>query len=296
MRSSETASGAHRYHDPDGLHTLADRSAVRVAKRVAKLPPKRVTLGIVADETRPPIAIRSIRPYATEEAFLAEERDTLTRTAVTLIGAPSRPRGVVLRFEVTLSDGTPLVRGEGRVLGFQPAERDAPSTLTLRFTRLDAKSKAFVDRAAELREAAVAPPPGAGGSAALTEPPGPPTEEPGPPTEAPGPNTEAGSSRTEAPGAPTEAPGPPTEIPPAPMVMTLAPPTLPGGPSSQSPLSGSPASSSSPVHAAQRAGASQPPALDSTSRNALLDKLRERAKALPPTRVAEILATPRSPS
>ena len=130
----------------------------------------------MADETRPPIAIRIIRPYATEEAFLAEERDTLSRTAVTLIGAPSRPRGVVLRFEVTLADGTPLVRGEGRVLGFQSADGEAPSTLTLRFTRLDAKSKAFVDRAAALREAPVTPPPSMEGLGGPTEPRGrPPT-------------------------------------------------------------------------------------------------------------------------
>ena len=92
----------------------------------------------MADSTRPPVAIRSLRPYDTVEAFLEEERDTLTRTAITLIGAPSRPRGVVIRFELTLSDGTPLVRGEGRVLGFQPPDDGGPSSLTLRFTRLDA--------------------------------------------------------------------------------------------------------------------------------------------------------------
>jgi molecular chaperone DnaK len=93
-----------------------------------------------------------MRPYATIEAFLAEERDTFSRTAVTLIGAPTRPRGVVIRFEVTLSNGTPVLRGEGRVLGFQAADDQGPSSLTLRFTRLDARSKALVDRAAELRE------------------------------------------------------------------------------------------------------------------------------------------------
>ena len=43
-----------------------------VAKEVAKLPPKRSTLATVADETRPPIAIRIIRPYATDH-----ERDAI---------------------------------------------------------------------------------------------------------------------------------------------------------------------------------------------------------------------------
>ena len=114
------------------------------------------TVNVVADETRPPVAIRSLRPYSTEDAFLAEERDTLTRTAITLIGAPSRPRGVVIRFEVTLSDGVAILRGEGRVLGFVAADAQGPSSLTLRFTKLDAKSKALVDRAAEMRDAATA--------------------------------------------------------------------------------------------------------------------------------------------
>lgn len=268
------------------MHTPADRSLPRASNQVAKLHPKRGTLTTVADETRPPIAIRSIRPYATEEAFLAEERDTLTRTAVTLIGAPSRPRGVVLRFEVTLSDGTPIVRGEGRVLGFQPADDTAPSALTLRFTRLDAKSKAFIDRAAALREATPPPtPPPAADTGDMARP----TEAPGPPTEAPGP-------RTEAPGPPTDPPGLPTDAPPPPTMATVAPPTLPEKAPSADHVPISLASSSLPVIEVRSIGNTPPPPLDPTSREGLLAKLRDRARALPAARVAEILATPRSQS
>ena len=107
----------------------------------------------MADDPRQPVAIRVTRPYQSEDEFLETEIETLTRTSVVLVGAQSRPQGVILRFEVTLLDGVPILRGEGRVVAFKPrALGDLPG-LTLRFTRLDAKSKALVDRAAAIRDA-----------------------------------------------------------------------------------------------------------------------------------------------
>lgn len=99
-----------------------------------------------------PVAIRIARPWDTEEELLRNELETLTRTGVTLVGAQQRPDGVVLRFEVTLRAGAPVLRGEGRVVGYKPNALGAEPGLMLRFTRLDSKSKAFVDRAAALRD------------------------------------------------------------------------------------------------------------------------------------------------
>lgn len=109
---------------------------------------------IVADEPRQqPVAIRVTRPYSSPEEFLEHELETLTRTSVTLIGAQPRPKGVILRFEVVFTGGGQLLRGEGRVVGYKEnALADQPG-LVLRFTRLDTKSKALVDRAAAIREA-----------------------------------------------------------------------------------------------------------------------------------------------
>lgn len=107
----------------------------------------------MADPSRSPVAVRVIRPYATEEEFLAREPETLTRTTVILLGAQPKPQGVILRFELALASGDPLLRGEGRVTAFKAATAGGDSTLTLRFTRLDARSKALVDRAAALRDA-----------------------------------------------------------------------------------------------------------------------------------------------
>lgn len=106
------------------------------------------------DPTRnqPPVALRIVRPHKTEDALLAAEANAFTRTGVVLLGAPSRPTGVVLRFEMTLADGTPCMRGEGRVVGFRPAGEGEESALMLRFTRLDVKSKSLLDRAVAIRE------------------------------------------------------------------------------------------------------------------------------------------------
>ncbi|MGA2449666.1 MAG: hypothetical protein ABTD50_13360 [Polyangiaceae bacterium] len=100
-----------------------------------------------------PVAVRVIRPYATEDELLEREPDTLSRTTVSLVGAPSKPQGVVLRFEVVLSTGVVLLRGEGRAIGFREDAHEGQGELTLRFTRLDTRSKAVIDRATAMREA-----------------------------------------------------------------------------------------------------------------------------------------------
>jgi hypothetical protein len=108
----------------------------------------------VADEQNLPVAIRVARPYGTEDELLHSELETLTRTSITLLGAQSRPPGLVLRFELVLSTGQTLLRGEGRVVGYKSGggAHDGMGGLTLRFTRLDSRSKALVDKAAALRE------------------------------------------------------------------------------------------------------------------------------------------------
>jgi hypothetical protein len=106
---------------------------------------------LVADSL-PPVAIRVARPFSTEEDLLENELETFTRTSITLLGAQPRPQGLVLRFELVLSSGQVLVRGEGRVVAYRPDAYYGTGGLTLRFTRLDTRSKALVDRAAAMRE------------------------------------------------------------------------------------------------------------------------------------------------
>lgn len=107
----------------------------------------------MAENVRPPVAIRIVRPYETEDQLLEHELDTVGKTSVVLIGAHPRPTGVILRFEVTLASGATVLRGEGRVLAHKENAFRGQPGLTLRFTRLDPKSKAVVDRATAMREA-----------------------------------------------------------------------------------------------------------------------------------------------
>ena len=110
----------------------------------------------VAENVRPPVAIRIVRPYESEDELLEHELETVGKTSVVLIGAHPRPTGVILRFEVTLASGTTVLRGEGRVLAHKENAFRGQPGLTLRFTRLDPRSKALVDRATAMRERALA--------------------------------------------------------------------------------------------------------------------------------------------
>jgi len=126
------------------------------------------------------VAIRITRPYQTEDEFLARELDTISRTGVTLVGAQPRPEGVVLRFELALATGAPLLRGEGRVISYKAAAMGSEPGLSLRFTRLDSKSKSFVDRVGSMRDVrrSIPPPPPSARSAP------PPAPEPTPSADA----------------------------------------------------------------------------------------------------------------
>lgn len=158
---------------------------------------------------KPPVAIRITRPYQSEDEFLAREAETISRTGVTLVGAQPRPEGAVLRFEITLSNGTPLLRGEGRVVGFREGVQGGEGGLALRFTRLDSKSKALVDRVGTMRDAKRSVPP-------QSRPPGPPSQRP---RGVPPPLPAAARRSSLPPSLPHSPPVPP--LPPAPSETSI---------------------------------------------------------------------------
>jgi hypothetical protein len=193
--------------------------------------------GFVPDEPRPPVAIRITRPYGSEEQYLEQELELISKTGITLVGAQPRPQGVVLRFELVLITGHVLVRGEGRVTGFKPNAHQGVGGLALRFTRIDARSKALLDKATELREArrprSTRPPPA-------------------------------------TPSFPSARPAPPPEAAPSEPVL----------------------SENRTAAVSRRPGASSALAAP-PRRDALLERLRARAKALEPAAVQRILETRR---
>ncbi len=107
-----------------------------------------------------PVAFRLRRPYGSDAEFVEGDGAGITKTGMLLVGASARPVGVIVRFEITLRDGAPLFRGEGKVVAHHPAPRgDVPAGLEIRFTRLDGAGKAIIERALRLRAAAGTPAP-----------------------------------------------------------------------------------------------------------------------------------------
>jgi len=209
-----------------------------------------------------------MRPFGSDDEFLEHEIDTLTRTTVVLLGAQSRPQGVILRFEITLATGLPLLRGEGRVVASRPASQGVDAGLTLRFTRLDARSKALVDRAASVREARA--------RAASVHPPrldpdpllpaAPPVPTPTTPTLPQASDAFAQETPPPVPMRPRSVPPPlPSRAVAPPLPVYVAAPAVPAPPSIRPP-------------AARR-------------REELLDRLRQRAKTLSPSDVQSLLAS-----
>ena len=97
--------------------------------------------------------IRLARPYGSEKEFLDGDFGWLGRTTVILPNGPSRAAGELVRFELVLTSGAPILRGEGHVVAHHSPGGPKPPGLEVRFTRVDAKSKVLLDRVRERRNA-----------------------------------------------------------------------------------------------------------------------------------------------
>ncbi len=89
-----------------------------------------------------PLRIRL--PYATEEDFIEKYGSNVARGGLFIATRSPKPEGTGLAFELVLADGGRLLRGEGLVVKAQT--EGARAGMTVRFVRLDAHSKALIDR------------------------------------------------------------------------------------------------------------------------------------------------------
>jgi len=154
-----------------------------------------------------PIGMRIPRPYDTEEDFIRGDGLAIGRLGMILIGAPKRPPGITIRFEVLLRNDQPVFRGEGRVVAHR-VHGNGREGLEIRFTRLDSRSKALVEQVLKLRR-----------SGALT-----PLSTPLPDDEAEQPPAKAVVSKPPPPPPTSTKAKPPTEPPPE--LSTEPPPEL----------------------------------------------------------------------
>ena len=94
-----------------------------------------------------PIVIHVLRPYASEEEYLARERFSIEAKSMLLIDQPPLPVDTPVVFDVALANGQKPIRAEGKVIAHVPAQGDLPGGLRVRFRRFGAATKAFIDRA-----------------------------------------------------------------------------------------------------------------------------------------------------
>ncbi|WP_164009875.1 Hsp70 family protein [Pyxidicoccus trucidator] len=145
-----------------------------------------------------PLRIRL--PYTTEEEFIEKYGSNVARGGVFVATRALKPEGTGLAFEFVLADGTRLLRGEGVVVKAQVDAGGGRSGMTVRFVKLDAASKALIDRLVARRSSPMeAPPVSARRVTEPTAPATPPAQEEQAPTREP--------VSTEAPSAPSPTSG-----------------------------------------------------------------------------------------
>jgi molecular chaperone DnaK len=89
-----------------------------------------------------PLRIRL--PFGSEAEFIERYGANVDKTSLFIATKSTKPEGTAISFELVLQDGTRLMRGEGVVT--EAREGAGSAGMRLRFTRLEAKTKALVDQ------------------------------------------------------------------------------------------------------------------------------------------------------
>ncbi len=90
------------------------------------------------------LLLRLVRPYSTAEEYMTAEGWSVGKTSAVLVGhAPIEP-GTLVRCEVVLESGEPLLRVEGTVEKFIEPEGSRPGGPKLRFARMTPDTKHFI--------------------------------------------------------------------------------------------------------------------------------------------------------
>lgn len=130
-----------------------------------------------------PALLHVVRPFGSEEEYLAAEAWTIDARGMLLVGERELATDTAVVFDVALSSGAKVIRAEGRVTGYVAPSDERAGGVRVRFRKFGAQTKAFIDRAVHAREEQLSkalvsepPPPSAGAAPAnVTAPPVAPT-------------------------------------------------------------------------------------------------------------------------
>jgi uncharacterized protein (TIGR02266 family) len=112
----------------------------------------------------PKVPLRVRLPYGSEAEFSLRYGAHVSRGSLFLATRAPKPEGTPLTFELVLSDGARLMRGEGVVQTVTQVSAAGRSGMLVRLTRVDASTKALIERIVSARVEATAlasPPAGA---------------------------------------------------------------------------------------------------------------------------------------
>lgn len=93
-----------------------------------------------------PLVLRVMRPYATQEEFLAEESWTIIDDKSMVLVGEDLAKDTIIRFELVLTDGSRLMRGEAKVTRSVPEADGRPGGIRVRFRRFGASTKELIDK------------------------------------------------------------------------------------------------------------------------------------------------------
>jgi molecular chaperone DnaK len=126
------------------------------------------------DDKKVPLRIRL--PFTTEDEFIERYGVHVSRGGIFIATRAARPEGTPLSLELVLQDGSRLMRAEGLVQKVAVDEQPGKSGMMVRFLRVDARTRALIDRIIALKEGAGAaqPPPAEDIAPAPPAPPAPP--------------------------------------------------------------------------------------------------------------------------
>jgi len=112
-------------------------------------------LAVATNDPFPALVRLSLR-YPDLEAFVARFAPNVTRGGVFLASRKPRPVGEVIRFEIALAQGSPVLWGSGRVTWvreFNPAEPHRAHGMGVQFTFVDPECRPLLDRLLERKNA-----------------------------------------------------------------------------------------------------------------------------------------------
>jgi uncharacterized protein (TIGR02266 family) len=101
-------------------------------------------------DKRAPVSLKVRFKSATVDEFMEQYARDISRGGLFIKSKSPMPIGTLLKFEVQLRDESPVIRGVGRVVWKrEPTEavgNDTPSGMGIKFIRMDAECRAFVEK------------------------------------------------------------------------------------------------------------------------------------------------------